>query len=338
MQSHLLERLSRNSSQMVKIPPKQQRKPDYRYFLTGSSFTGSWSDALRAMDGYGLYTFPDGSEYRGYFVKGLFHGYGLLHLSKPYGITFRGVFAEGRLSEMLDIWFDDNLHVEINLQGWKADFDEWHYCCEGDRRYAIEQSEGLAAVGPKPFKRIGQPSFIPKKMYDLGEGLYNPSTRMIIKRPSPFPTYHYVACGDERHKIIKGYRSGTPLTIKDVPVETCRRIIELNLKSEEELQEAPPSCNYNPIKERKEFLKGLRRAFGKKPENLQARSLTDLEENESFASVGTVWGVSTSSCSSFTCESLTVDREEQMETTRKYDKIVWGCLPSGQSLLVYGGA
>uniref|UniRef100_A0A1A9VUX7 MORN repeat-containing protein 5 n=1 Tax=Glossina austeni TaxID=7395 RepID=A0A1A9VUX7_GLOAU len=323
MRSHLLER------------SKQEGKPNERYFLTGSSFTGSWSSALHAMDGYGVYTFPDGSEYRGYFAKGLFHGNGRLHLSKPYGITFRGVFIEGRLSEMLDIRFDDNLHMEMNLQGWKADFDKWDYCCEGDRRYLVEQIEGLAAVGPKPFKRIGQSSFIPEKLYDVGEGLFNPATRMITKRPNPFPAYRCVACEDEYHKIREDCRSGTPLTIKDIPLETCRRIIKLNLQSEKELEELPPSCNYHPIEERKGLVKEIRRAFGKKPEKFLARSLTDLEESESFGGVATVCGVSTSSCSSFTCESLIVDRAEQLETTRKYDQFVWDGLPSGQPLWAY---
>uniref|UniRef100_A0A1B0BJ15 MORN repeat-containing protein 5 n=1 Tax=Glossina palpalis gambiensis TaxID=67801 RepID=A0A1B0BJ15_9MUSC len=331
MQPRLLERLTPSITQMAKVPPEKKRKPNYHYFLTGSNFTGSWLPALHIMEGYGVYTFPDGSEYRGYFAKGVFHGYGLLHLTKPYGITFKGLFIEGHLSEMVDIWFDDNVHVEASFQGWKADFSKWRYCSQADRRYLVERVEGLAAVGLKSFKRIGQPPFIPKKLYDVGEGLYNPVTRMIIKRPNPFPSWHYVACEGDHYKITEGCRSGTPLTVKDIPLQTRRQIVQLNVKSAEELEEAVPSCNYDPIKERKKFLKGIRRAFEKNPENLQARLMTDLDKSESSVCVGTAWGVSTSSCSSFSCKSLNVDREEQLETTREYDKHVWGRLPSDQS-------
>uniref|UniRef100_A0A1A9W0M0 MORN repeat-containing protein 5 n=1 Tax=Glossina brevipalpis TaxID=37001 RepID=A0A1A9W0M0_9MUSC len=329
MRSIAYER-SMQHNYMTKAPPAANRKPNYQYFLTGSNFSGSWSETLHTMDGYGLYTFPDGSEYRGYFAKGLFHGYGLLHLMEPYGITFKGVFVDGHLSDMLEMWFDDDLHLEADFKGWNADFQKWRYCSAKDRRYVVEQLEGLTAVGPKPHKRVGKANYIPTKLYDVGEGLFNPATNMIINRPRPFFPYHYASCED-RDRITQDCLSGTPLTIKDIPLETCRRIIEFNLTSAEELKEMPPSCNYNPVKERKRFLKGIRRAFGQKSEEL----LEDSGKSEASACIGTLKDISTSSCSSYTAESLIVDREEQLEATREYDNVLWGQRPQTPSLLVF---
>uniref|UniRef100_A0A1A9WUR6 MORN repeat-containing protein 5 n=1 Tax=Glossina brevipalpis TaxID=37001 RepID=A0A1A9WUR6_9MUSC len=202
---------------MMKAPPAADRKPNHHYFLTGSNFFGSWSETLLSMDGYGLYTFPDGSEYRGYFTKGLSHGYGLLHLIEPYAITFKGIFFEEHLNDMLEMWFNDDLHAEANFEGWNADFHKWRYCSEIDRRYVVEQLEGLTAVEPKSLKTVGKANFIARKLYDAREGLDNPATNMIIKRPRPFFPYHHVSCVEDSDRITKDCRSGTPGTHTGYP-------------------------------------------------------------------------------------------------------------------------
>uniref|UniRef100_A0A1A9WUR7 MORN repeat-containing protein 5 n=1 Tax=Glossina brevipalpis TaxID=37001 RepID=A0A1A9WUR7_9MUSC len=51
-------------------------------FLRGSRYTGNWANVIQGMEGYGVYNFPDGSEYRGYFLKGFFHCKGLLRLAE----------------------------------------------------------------------------------------------------------------------------------------------------------------------------------------------------------------------------------------------------------------
>uniref|UniRef100_A0A1A9WTC9 MORN repeat-containing protein 5 n=1 Tax=Glossina brevipalpis TaxID=37001 RepID=A0A1A9WTC9_9MUSC len=198
-------------------------------FLCGSKYTGDWSGMFRWMDGYGTYTFPNGSTYRGYFKRGKFHGFGTVVLAKPYNFVIRGMFASGSMESIDDMCFADGLHVEAALHDLELDFNEWFYCTSSDRRYMREFVNGIEPVGPTASLSANPPNRpLGEGVYDVGEGTYRDQSCIITNRPPPF-VHMRVVTADEL-SFLRNCRKGG----KDV---TCtpqlqRKILNRNISTE----------------------------------------------------------------------------------------------------------
>ncbi|XP_067633307.1 MORN repeat-containing protein 5-like [Eurosta solidaginis] len=211
-------------------------------FITGSQFHGNYNPAIHCIDGFGSYIYPDGSEYKGNFKKGKFHGHGQIILSKPYSFTFVGIFEDGKLTEVHDMIYGDGLHLKATLDAQTIDFSNWKYCSEKDRRYAYEISGGLGPSGQGVFMRN-----LDANSYDTGGGIYKEDTEFIVKIPPPFFSIRFLACDKEKDWIIKNCRKGpcdrdaiVYSRIEPAP-EIGRKILNANYLATEILNNC--SCN-----------------------------------------------------------------------------------------------
>ncbi|XP_017040437.1 uncharacterized protein LOC108087539 [Drosophila ficusphila] len=210
-----------------------QAEPQQRHFVTRSSYEGAWDKVVNVMDGFGSYRYPDGSEYRGRFQQGQFHGFGHLRLAQPYRFTVKGEFEFGRLVTVEDMWFSDGLHVEGSFKGAKLECSNWDYLTPSDRRYHAERRYGQQPVGPTAFvtgKMLARD--IPKHCYDVEEGLFNSKTCWMTDRPGPFRSTMYLGCKRDKDWIKKHCRKARSSFIKEPPAGFCRRIIANNLSTE----------------------------------------------------------------------------------------------------------
>lgn len=194
--------------------------------LCGSKYRGDWSDSLKWMDGYGTYTFPDGSTYQGYFGNGKFHGVGTVFLAKPYNFVIKGTFVHGSLESIDDMCFEDGLNVTASLHGFQMDFSKWFYCTNGDRRYMREHSEGIHPVGPTTSLSANTPDRpLSEGCYDVGEGMYCSKSYFISDRPPPFPAMRPICI--EELPFIKNCRQGHDNV--SIPINLHRKIIKRNV-------------------------------------------------------------------------------------------------------------
>ncbi|XP_021269396.1 MORN repeat-containing protein 5 isoform X1 [Numida meleagris] len=134
--------------------------------VTGSRYCGG--TVRGRMEGWGSYTLPTGTEYRGELRDGTFHGRGALLF--PGGGTYqavwhRGVPVEGKFT------FADGLEYAA---------ERWHYCDGYDRRFYTEICSGLRPAGISQLTNLDPPRNIPEGCYDCGDGFYNPKTRIVI--------------------------------------------------------------------------------------------------------------------------------------------------------------
>uniref|UniRef100_A0A1A9W0L9 MORN repeat-containing protein 5 n=1 Tax=Glossina brevipalpis TaxID=37001 RepID=A0A1A9W0L9_9MUSC len=301
-------------------------------FLTGSRYTGTWANAVQCMEGYGIYNFPDGSEYRGYFLKGFFHGKGLLHLAKPYCFTFRGIFHDGRLNEMLDMWFDDELRVEAVFKGWEADFSNWRYCNEDDRRYLVEHIEGLNAVGPLLYATPRKPSrFLDAGTFDVEEGIYKPTRKIVTKRPNPFPSRNFVANREERKWIMKNCRCAFGIHADRISPRVHSKLMDTNILNQQDFEEGSPKCHFDVHKYHTQHYKGICRDSKKRMEASKKKNGVKIDKMEkskdleqiSLSSGSDQTGLvdTTSSCCSFSHDALVVDQSLTLKTTTEMDYV-----------------
>mmetsp|Transcript_19757 Transcript_19757/g.51040 ORF Transcript_19757/g.51040 Transcript_19757/m.51040 type:complete len:167 (-) Transcript_19757:99-599(-) len=131
---------------------------------TGSSYEGDIVNGR--LEGKGKYVFPSGTTYVGDFKDGEFHGEGMLvfpDCGKFTGTWERGVVVTGEYA------FKDGLLYEDGKGG------EWKYCNGEDRRFFRETIEGLRPTGDEQLTNDHPAVEIPKGMYDIGRGVFNPS-------------------------------------------------------------------------------------------------------------------------------------------------------------------
>ncbi|KAI8040814.1 hypothetical protein M5D96_006757 [Drosophila gunungcola] len=210
-----------------------------RHFVTRSSYEGAWDKLVNVMDGFGSYRYPDGSEYRGRFHQGQFHGYGHLRLAQPYRFTVKGEFEHGRLVTVDDMWFSDGLHP----------------------------------VGPTAFitgKML--PRDIPPHCYDIEEGLFNSKTSWLTDRPGPFRGTMYVSCKRDADWIKRNCRKARTPYISEPSASFCRRIIANNLATER--SEMRRTAIYAPKEEvnRERYYHKLTKQRGHSKQPLQTAS------------------------------------------------------------------
>lgn len=135
-------------------------------FCTGSKFEGFW-DINRS--GTGVYTYPNGTQYRGRFENGLFQGEGVMIL--PSKFRFVGTFDKGKCLKF-KMFFPDGLEYKRN---------NWSYCKFPDRRYYPEILNGINPVGDSYLTKDRQHRSIPEDSYDIEEGFGEPDTGLVTE-------------------------------------------------------------------------------------------------------------------------------------------------------------
>ncbi|XP_017154221.1 uncharacterized protein LOC108163447 [Drosophila miranda] len=216
-----------------------------RHFITRSSYEGAWNKEVNMMDGFGTYNYPDGSEYRGRFHHGQFHGFGQLRLSQPYRFTIKGVFEHGKLVSIEDMWFPDGLHVQGQFAGNDFDSSDWDYLTSKDRRYQAERRYNQPPVGPTAYVTSSIKSrHVLKDCYDAEEGIYNPRTGWLLDRPPPFASSIYVGSPSDKDWILRHCRHARADQIFEPTPYFCRRIIANNLLTEK--SQLPKTDIYAP--------------------------------------------------------------------------------------------
>lgn len=135
-------------------------------FCTGSKFEGIW-DINRT--GTGVYTYPNGTEYRGKFENGLFHGEGVMIFPSKFRVV--GTFYKGKCVTF-KMFFADGLEYKQK---------NWNYCTYPDRRYYPEILNGINPVGDSYLTKDRQPRSVPKNSYDIEEGFGEPDTGLVTE-------------------------------------------------------------------------------------------------------------------------------------------------------------
>lgn len=154
-----------DTDECLQNPKRVETSQPLKEFITGSSYLGTW-DVL-GINGEGVYTFTNGTVYKGEFRDGMFNGHG--DLIYPDGTIIRGKWLDGNAYERTLIFPDTLRYVE----------NDWNYCKMPDRRFAIEQREGLNAPD-NSYKTDKQPTReIPTGYYDTGDGFYKPATHAV---------------------------------------------------------------------------------------------------------------------------------------------------------------
>ena len=166
--------------------------PLYIEFCTGSKFDGHW-DIER--NGFGTYTFPDGSEYRGEFRRGLFHGDGILKIDTKYLV---GRFNNGKCISYHFI-FDDGLFYSYPI---------WTYCLHPDRRFLEEQINDINPVNLTQMTGRDMVRSIPLNAYDIEEGFMDEDTGLVCEDFDMTMPIRYV-CPIEKKWIIENCRKST---------------------------------------------------------------------------------------------------------------------------------
>ncbi|XP_067633309.1 uncharacterized protein [Eurosta solidaginis] len=266
-------------------------------FCTGSQYLGTYNGPLNCMEGYGTYTFPDGSEYHGYFLRGRFHGFGRLTLASPYSFTFVGKFENGEMVAVNKMVYSDGLVFHGDFDSGELKTDDWSYLSKSNRLYTRELCMGLLPVAPhEPFATYNERPLAPNT-YDTVEGIYHEQSNFITKVPEPFNPQRHVAC-----KEVEWIRNNCRCAEQTSPVEPAeehgRAIIENNIKVATELQENVHTCSCNLSKH---FRFGQTRS-----ERTSAEDSTDYCRE----------APSSSSSSSFSDLSLEVDLERLCDNFR----------------------
>ncbi len=63
--------------------------------------------------------------------------------------------------------------------GLTYDAEDWKYCDGYDRRFYTETLHGLKPAGRSQLKDNEPPEVIPHDCYDVGDGIYNPVSRIV---------------------------------------------------------------------------------------------------------------------------------------------------------------
>lgn len=159
-------------------------------FCTGSKFEGYW-DINRT--GTGVYTYPNGTEYRGKFENGMFHGEGILIFPSKFHVY--GTFEKGKCVSFR-LFFADGLEYKPK---------NWGYCTYPDRRYYPEILNGINPVGDSYLTKDFHSRSIPKNSYDLEEGFGEPDTGLVTEDAKKEKPLRYLGI-EEKAWMIKNCR------------------------------------------------------------------------------------------------------------------------------------
>ncbi|NWS87809.1 MORN5 protein, partial [Toxostoma redivivum] len=154
------------------------------------------------MEGFGSYTLPTGSEYRGSLWDGMCHGKGELQFLRGGG--YRALWVRGVPTQMRYTFAD----------GLEYDEEKWHYCDGYDRRFYTEICFGFKPPGIPQLTNLDPPRIIPEGCYDCGDGFYNPETRVVVDYKHKFLRN---ADNDEHEWILRTCRRAWDITAKPKP-------------------------------------------------------------------------------------------------------------------------
>lgn len=160
-------------------------------FCTRSKFEGFW-DINRS--GTGVYTYPNGTQYRGKFENGLFQGEGVMILPTKFRIV--GTFDKGKCLHC-KMFFPDGLEYKQN---------NWNYCKFPDRRYYPEILNGINPIGDSYLTKDRQPRSIPKNCFDIEEGFGEADTGLITEDYKKEKPLRYLSPA-EKQWMIKNCRA-----------------------------------------------------------------------------------------------------------------------------------
>ncbi|KAI3389473.1 hypothetical protein SNEBB_004212 [Seison nebaliae] len=136
--------------------------------LIGSKYNGPYVNGR--IEGEGYYILPNGSQYLGGFKDGKWHGNGTLLFNN--GGRFEGRFDNGKSISGKYIFADD-LEYEVD--------DGWKYCNGYDRRFHKEiLPPGIRPAGLSLITNELEPRDIPNGQFDIGEGFYDPSKKIVF--------------------------------------------------------------------------------------------------------------------------------------------------------------
>ncbi|XP_022229971.2 MORN repeat-containing protein 5 [Drosophila obscura] len=221
--------ISRASKAEPKLSIDDQRSGN---FLTGTKFFGEMNEL--GMQDYGTYLYPDGTRYVGYFRNNRFHGRGSIQLPPPVGVNFEVTHENGKLVEIDEMVFDDQLKVDFTRMADGAfSFQPWKYCTSEDRRFYAETRVPLAPVGPAKYLTKDGPTAaeLPKNVFDLGYGQLNPQGFLMDLRYNTQSIY--VGCRKVRHWITEHCRHGRLSRYhlkRQVKERSAREIMQNNLE------------------------------------------------------------------------------------------------------------
>lgn len=81
---------------------------------------------------------------------------------------------------------------------------DWKYCDGYDRRFYTEILHGLKPAGRSQLKNNEPPQVIPEHCYDVGDGIYDPHTRIVTDYRGDFLRNAGTCCSSiEQRKSMK---------------------------------------------------------------------------------------------------------------------------------------
>ncbi|XP_030758953.1 uncharacterized protein LOC115884495 [Sitophilus oryzae] len=150
-------------------PPTAHITKPLETFCTNSKYLGQWNRL--GIAGKGVYRYPHGTIYDGYFNRnGEFHGSGILIY--PSGQRIEGIWKNGRLQS--DCSFITEGGVVMNTE----------YCKMPDRRFQLELEDDLRPAGQEYLTKDKRARQIPDGCYDVGEGIYDPYIKTVVRYPA----------------------------------------------------------------------------------------------------------------------------------------------------------
>lgn len=158
---------------------------------TGSSYDGEYNKGR--FEGQGKYKFSTETVYDGSLDNGMFHGDGTLYF--PNGSKYIAKWDEGFAQKGTYIFAD----------GLKFEEKDWDYCDGFDRRFYTEVCHGLQPAG-KSQLTDKEAKTVDEDLYDVGDGIYNPATRVVNDYNGKFLRN---ADDDEHDWILKTCRKGS---------------------------------------------------------------------------------------------------------------------------------
>ena len=141
--------------------------PDGKVSVCWLPCAAACSIAERRNHAQGTVQLGGGLSYEGELAGGSFQGPGTIVF--PNGGRFVGIFNQGILQQG-KYYFKDELAYKPS---------GWDYCTVKDRRFWDEIKNGIS-FGDKPRVTNGEAPALPKGVYDLGDGYYDPAKRTIF--------------------------------------------------------------------------------------------------------------------------------------------------------------